>query len=92
MTKLSEIVGKPISGEWGVDDEDGIGIPVLRTTNFTNEGIINYSNVVTRIITKKGIEENKKEIAKKLFESGQTKKFISSITGLSLDELENILK
>ena len=39
-----------------------------------------------------GIEENKKEIAKKLFESGQTKEFISSITGLSLDELDNILK
>ena len=32
------------------------------------------------------------EIAKKLFESGQTKEFISSITGLSLDELDNILK
>ena len=40
----------------------------------------------------KGIEENKKEIAKKLFASGQTKEFISSITGLSLDELNNILK
>ena len=40
----------------------------------------------------KGIEENKKEIAKKLFESGQTKEFISSITGLSLEELDNILK
>ena len=39
-----------------------------------------------------GIQENKKEIAKKLFESGQTKEFISSITGLSLDELNNILK
>ena len=39
-----------------------------------------------------GIEENKKEVAKKLFESGQTKEFISAITGLSLDELDNILK
>ena len=39
-----------------------------------------------------GIQENKKEIAKKLFQSGQTKEFISSITGLSLDELNNILK
>ena len=39
-----------------------------------------------------GIEENKKEIAKKLFASGQTKEFISSITGLSLDELDSILK
>ena len=39
-----------------------------------------------------GIEENKKEIAKKLFESGQTKEFISAITGLSLEELNKILK
>ena len=40
----------------------------------------------------KGIEERNIEIVKKLFESGQTKEFISSITGLSLDELNNILK
>ena len=40
----------------------------------------------------KGIEERNIEIAKKLFASGQTKEFISSITGLSLDELNNILK
>ena len=39
-----------------------------------------------------GIQKNKKEIAKKLFESGQTKEFISAIIGLSLDELDNILK
>ena len=40
----------------------------------------------------KGIEERNIEIAKKLFESGQTKEFISSITEFSLDELNNILK
>ena len=38
-----------------------------------------------------GIEERNIAIAKKLFESGETKEFISSITGLSLDELNNIL-
>ena len=38
-----------------------------------------------------GIEERNIAIAKKLFESGQTREFISSITGLSLDELNNIL-
>ena len=56
MIKLEQIVGKVISGEWGNDDASGIGIPVLRTTNFTNEGIIKYDNVVTRIITKNNIE------------------------------------
>ncbi|MBP3651503.1 MAG: restriction endonuclease subunit S [Clostridia bacterium] len=55
--KLGEIVGKTISGEWGNDDEFGTGIPVLRTTNFTNDGIINYEKVVTRDIQKKKIDE-----------------------------------
>lgn len=57
MAKLIEITGKALSGEWGTDDETGNGIPVLRTTNFTNEGIVDYSDVVTRNIVKKGIEE-----------------------------------
>ena len=47
MAKLIEITGKVLSGEWGTDDESGNGVPVLRTTNFTNEGIVDYSNVVT---------------------------------------------
>jgi type I restriction enzyme S subunit len=57
MAKLIDITGKVLSGEWGTDDENGNGIPVLRTTNFTNEGIVNYDNVVTRTITKKNIDE-----------------------------------
>ena len=57
MVKLIEITGKALSGEWGSDDTNGNGIPVLRTTNFTNEGVVNYHNVVTRIITKKNITE-----------------------------------
>lgn len=57
MAKLIDITGKALSGEWGTDDESGDGIPVLRTTNFTNEGVVNYNDVVTRTITKKNIEE-----------------------------------
>ena len=57
MAKLIEITGKALSGEWGSDDDTGNGIPVLRTTNFTNEGVVNYSNVVTRTISKKNIAE-----------------------------------
>ena len=57
MTKLIEITGKAISGEWGNDDTDGTGIPVLRTTNFTNDGVINFNSVVTRSIAKKNLEE-----------------------------------
>ena len=57
MTKLIDITGKALAGEWGNDDETGTGIPVLRTTNFTNEGVVNYESVVTRSITKKNIED-----------------------------------
>lgn len=57
MTKLIDITGKAISGEWGAEDEEGNGIPVLRTTNFTNQGDVDFNNVVTRIIKKKKIEE-----------------------------------
>lgn len=57
MAKLIDITGKALSGEWGSDDETGDGIPVLRTTNFTNEGVVNYNDVVTRSITKKNIDE-----------------------------------
>ena len=57
MVKLIEITGKALSGEWGLEDENRTGIPVFRTTNFTNLGIINYGDVVTRNITKKNISE-----------------------------------
>ena len=57
MAKLIDITGKALSGEWGTDDETGNGVPVIRTTNFTNEGVVNYKDVVTRTINKKNIEE-----------------------------------
>ena len=57
MAKLIDITGKAISGEWGIDDTEGTGIPVLRTSNFTNEGIVDYGNVVTRKILKKSLKE-----------------------------------
>ena len=57
VEKLINITGKALSGEWGIDDETGIGIPVLRTTNFTNDGIVDYSNVITRTIIKKNIAD-----------------------------------
>ena len=57
MSKLIDITGKALSGDWGTDDELGDGIPVLRTTNFTNDGVVNYKDVITRKITKKNISD-----------------------------------
>ena len=48
---ISDILHQPISGEWGTEDTDGTGVRVLRTTNFTDIGDIDYSNVITRIIS-----------------------------------------
>ncbi len=47
---LSDIFEKPQAGEWGNDDPDGTGVPVLRTTNFTDKGYIDYNDVTTRVI------------------------------------------
>ncbi|WP_238904048.1 restriction endonuclease subunit S [Clostridium sp. YIM B02506] len=48
---LAQIFEKPISGEWGVDlNEDTEGVKVIRTTNFTNLGRLNLSDVVLRKI------------------------------------------
>ena len=47
---LSEWIGTTFPGEWGNDDVDGTGVKVIRTTNFTNSGKLDLSNVVTRDI------------------------------------------
>lgn len=53
VSPIDKIVEKPMSGEWGKDDPNGTGIKVLRTTNFTDQGVIDYSDVVTRKIDDK---------------------------------------
>ena len=80
---------------------------VLRAESFSHEMFLRDQKAQFKTAREEGLEEGlvkgkaegiqegqineKLAIAKKLFESGQTKEFISSITGLSLDELNNIL-
>ncbi len=54
---VSDIIYKPLSGEWGQEDVDGTGISVLRTTNFTDIGEISYEDVVSRKIKDNKIEQ-----------------------------------
>ena len=56
IVSLSSVTAKPISGEWGQEDTSGDGVKVLRTTNFTDSGIIDYSDVVKRKIEPKKID------------------------------------
>ena len=62
VAPLSSVFDKPQGGEWGKDDHDNTGVPVLRTTNFTDEGIIDFSDVATRIIPLDKVE--KKSLSK----------------------------
>ena len=60
--ELEELIYKPISGEWGkeiVGNKDENAVKVLRTTNFTNEGLLDYSDVVLRNINNEKVESKK---------------------------------
>ena len=46
-TLLKDLIEKPITGEWGLE---GNRIKVLRSTNFSNKGVIDLKNLVFRDI------------------------------------------
>ena len=53
MVRLGEIFDLQITGEWGNEcAANETGTKVLRTTNFTSDGIIDFENVVIRSINK----------------------------------------
>jgi len=53
------LISDKISGEWGTDNLNGDGVFVLRTTNFTNRGEIDYTNVVSRNIDARKVAKKK---------------------------------
>ena len=48
--KIINHIENPVAGEWGKESANGEGIKVLRTTNFTDTGIIDYNNIAVRDI------------------------------------------
>lgn len=54
-TPIKEYILDTYPGEWGVEDSDGNGVRVIRTTNFTNTGKLNLADVVTRNIEEKKV-------------------------------------
>ena len=54
---LSDCIGTTFPGEWGEEDSDGTGVNVIRTTNFTNSGKLDLTNVVTRKIDQAKIDK-----------------------------------
>ena len=61
-TPVGEYVLDSFPGEWGIEDTNGTGVKVIRTTNFTNSGKLNLTDVITREIEMKKV--NKKRIMK----------------------------
>lgn len=56
---IKDLIVDKISGEWGEEGDEDSGVKVIRTTNFTNKGVIDFSNVVYRNIEAKKIEKKK---------------------------------
>lgn len=61
-TPVGYYIKDSFPGDWGKEDLDGTGVKVIRTTNFTNFGKLNLSEVVTRSIEEHKIQ--KKQILK----------------------------
>ncbi len=71
---IESLLQETISGEWGTDCSDDSGTKVIRTTNFTNEGVLDLTVFVVRTIDAKKVE--KKQLKKGdiiLEKSGGTK-------------------
>ena len=56
---LADFIEVSFPGEWGQEDKDGSGVKVIRTTNFTNNGKLDLSDIVTRDIDSAKIEKKK---------------------------------
>ena len=56
---LTDYIEVSFPGEWGQEDKEGSGVKVIRTTNFTNNGKLDLSDVVTRDIDSVKVEKKK---------------------------------
>lgn len=57
--KLIDLIEEKISGEWGNDPVSANAVNIIRTTNFTNGGTIDYRNIVKREIEKRHIDNKR---------------------------------
>ena len=57
--KIKDVLQESFSGEWGKEDLDNSGVKVLRTTNFMNNGSLDYTNIITRNIDEDKLKKKK---------------------------------
>lgn len=62
---LKDVINKPISGEWGDSEGD---TKVIRTTNFTNDGVLDLKVLVERNIDSKKISQKRLEFGDTIIE------------------------
>ena len=58
---IYDVISDKITGEWGNEPVNDSGVKIIRTANFTNLGIIDFSNIVLREIEPSKIEKKKLE-------------------------------
>ena len=74
FSALENIVSDTFPGEWGNEPTSSNAIKVIRTTNFTNEGRLDLSEIVTREIDSKKVSRKKLKKGDTILErSGGTK-------------------
>lgn len=56
---ISECIIDKISGEWGTESSVSSGTRVIRTANFSNDGKINFADIIFRNIEKHKIDKKK---------------------------------
>lgn len=56
---INDLISDKISGEWGLEPTSNKCVNVIRSTNFTNEGKINFSNTVQREISESKVNRKK---------------------------------
>lgn len=57
--KVCDLLSSVISGEWGVEPLSEGSVNIIRTTNFLNNGQINFNNIVNRFVDKSIVAKKK---------------------------------
>ena len=68
MYCIKELISEKISGEWGSEPDESSSVKVLRTTNFTNSGVINFEKVVQRNISKLVVDKKRLQLGDVIIE------------------------
>lgn len=92
--KLGDVFERHITGEWGNEcSENEPGAKVLRTTNFTSSGEIDFKNVVMRSINKSKVQSKRLHYGDIILEkSGGTEKTPVGRVVFCDESIENDIK